>query len=99
MGFSNYEIVKGDIEETLKDYENLNICFSCVDLNFYRSTKAALTFLEKTLSKGGLIFEDDYEHIDGVTLAYNESCFIDADIAVEHPGRFFTKDLTNGITM
>tara|TARA_R110000765_G_scaffold391975_1_gene485032 strand:- start:702 stop:1325 length:624 start_codon:yes stop_codon:yes gene_type:complete len=91
MGFTNYEIVKGNIEETLKNYENLDICFSTVDLNFYKSTKLALAFLEKTLVEGGLLFEDDYDHIEGVTLAYDESCFNPADMisSPDDPRRCF----------
>ena len=95
MGFSNYEIVKGNIEETLKNYENLNICFSTVDLNFYKSTKVALAFLEKTLVKGGLLFEDDYGNIEGVTLAYDESCFSSAD----PNGIFFVRSGGEGLNI
>lgn len=55
-------IVNGYIEKTIKS-SNLpkEVCFAYVDFDFYEPTNIVLEFLNKTLSKGGVIVVDDYD--------------------------------------
>lgn len=71
IGFDNYVIVKGKIEDTLPNIKS-KPCFVSLDMNHYEPTKFCLDYLSDT-GFDGLIFEDDYNHIDGITLAFNES--------------------------
>jgi hypothetical protein len=75
IDYTNYEIVKGDIFLTLPKFKDHNICFASLDLNYYAPTKFALEFLQTNKFKG-VIFEDDYNHIKGITDAFNESKFV-----------------------
>ena len=72
VGYNNYEIVKGDIFNTLPGYKTHSISFASLDLNYYTPTKFALEFLHSNNFKG-VIFEDDYENIEGITDAFNEN--------------------------
>lgn len=70
--FKNYRIVKGDIFETF-ELKYPKFCFASLDLNFYNPTVRALSFMENHLSENGLIIEDDYNNIEGITKAFNEN--------------------------
>lgn len=70
--FDNYELVKGNILETLKDFKDKKVCFASTDLNFYIPTKASFSYLKDNLAEGGLIFEDDYLNIEGITKCVDE---------------------------
>jgi SAM-dependent methyltransferase len=70
IGYTNYKIVQGDVLKTFElDYPQF--CFASLDLNFYEPTMSAIKFMEKHISPGGIIIEDDYENIDGITQAFN----------------------------
>lgn len=71
LKFNNYQIVKGDIFETLPK-TNTKIAFATTDLNHYVPTKFALEYLCEKLSDQGMIFEDDYGNIQGINLAIDE---------------------------
>lgn len=89
IGYSNYEIVKGDIFNTLPDYKTHSISFASLDLNYYTPTRFALEFLYNTNFKG-VIFEDDYENIKGITDAFNENLYIKKSVALKSArGGFF----------
>lgn len=75
IGYSNYELVKGDIFDTLPKFKDHPISFASLDLNYYAPTKFALQFLQTNNFKG-TIFEDDYQNIDGITNAFDESIFV-----------------------
>lgn len=86
IGFDNYEIVKGNIEETLPKIK-AKPCFVSLDMNHYEPTKFCLDYLDK-IEFGGLIFEDDYNHIEGVTLAFDESKAKRVEIKTNRGGFF-----------
>jgi hypothetical protein len=69
LGFSNYVIVKGDILETLESAPIF--CFASLDLNLFVPTSKSLTVLENKLSKDGVVIEDDYNNITGITQAFS----------------------------
>ena len=71
IDFSDYSIIEGDIEQTLKQV-NLSPSFASLDLNYYQSTKIALQFLQKKHFDYTILWEDDLNHIYGVTQAYKE---------------------------
>lgn len=87
IGYSNYKIVKGDILETFAlDYPKF--CFASLDLNFYGPTVSAINFMEEHMTTGGVIIEDDYDNIDGITKAFDENKNIKI-INQFHPGASF----------
>lgn len=71
LDFDNYEIVVGDIFETLSSIKT-KIGFATTDLNHYLPTKFALEYLSENLEDNGMIFEDDYSNIEGISLAVDE---------------------------
>ena len=71
INFSDYSIIEGDIEKTLNDI-NLSPSFASLDLNYYKSTKIALKYLHKNHHDYTILWEDDINHIHGVTEAYSE---------------------------
>jgi hypothetical protein len=71
LDFHNYEIIKGDIAETLPKLDGVKIAFATTDLNWYLPTKIAVTHLKKNLQEGGLFHEDDFNNITGITECIN----------------------------
>jgi hypothetical protein len=85
--FSNYEIVKGKIQETIINY-NFNISFASTDFNHYEPTKIALEYCKNHLHNNGIIFEDDYDHIEGIIKVYNETNWLEK---INKSNEFFKK--------
>lgn len=88
MNFNNYEIVQGDVCETLKEIKE-KPAFISLDLNYYASTKGALEILNKNHYKHTIIWEDDYDNIQGINKAYNECDFIKGIDLDQSRGNFF----------
>jgi O-methyltransferase len=67
-------IVKGPVEETLRDPANLpvEIAILRLDTDFYESTKAELEILYPRLSNGGVLIVDDYGEWAGARRAVDE---------------------------
>ena len=74
--FSNYELIKGNVIQTLPNYlkknKKLKISLLHLDLDIYEPTKFVLEILYEKISKNGIILFDDYAHIKGATLAVDE---------------------------
>ena len=64
---SNISLIKGMVEETLKNAENLpdKISILRLDTDFYESTKVELEVLYPRLVKGGVLIIDDYGWWEG----------------------------------
>ena len=80
--FTNYELIDGDIRNTLPEFlkKNTTEKFSLIhlDMDVYEPTAFVLGKLYDQLVDGGLIVIDDYNTVEGATIAVNE--FI-----VQHP--------------
>lgn len=74
VGNRDLRTVKGPVEETLGDLENLpeRIAILRLDTDFYESTKAELEVLYPRLSKGGVLIVDDYGEWAGARKAVDE---------------------------
>ena len=74
--FSNYELINGDIRDTLPDFLKKNSAerFSLIhlDIDVYEPTAFVINQLFKRLVKGGLIIIDDYNTVEGATIAIDE---------------------------
>jgi hypothetical protein len=66
--------VKGSVEQTLRDAENLPdlIAVLRLDTDWYESTRAELERLYPRLSPGGVLIIDDYGHWEGARKAVDE---------------------------
>lgn len=75
-GYTNFELIKGDVIKTLPNYLKKNsgakIALLHLDLDVYRPTKFVINNLYKRMSKGGIILVDDYAEIAGATNAIDE---------------------------
>ena len=73
--FKNFELIKGNIEETipkfLKKNKKLKISFLHLDLDVFKPTMFALDKFYKKVSKNGIILIDDYGQVKGATKATN----------------------------
>jgi len=71
--FSNFELIKGNINKTLALYlkknSYLKISLLHLDLDVYSPTLFALRKLYKYVSKGGVVLIDDYATVKGATEA------------------------------
>lgn len=80
--FTNYELINGDVRNTLLDFlkKNTSEKFSLIhlDMDVYEPTAFVLDKLFDRLVPGGLIVIDDYNTVEGATTAVDE--FI-----VQHP--------------
>jgi hypothetical protein len=80
--FTNYELIDGDVRNTLLDFLKKNTVekFSLIhlDMDVYEPTAFVLEKLYNRLVTGGLIVIDDYNTVEGATTAVDE--FI-----VQHP--------------
>jgi hypothetical protein len=80
--FTNYELINGDVRNTLLDFlkKNTSEKFSLIhlDMDVYEPTAFVLDKLFDRLVTGGLIVIDDYNTVEGATTAVDE--FI-----VQHP--------------
>jgi len=73
-GFNNIELRSGQFPESAKDLGDARFAFVYLDMDFYLSTRMALEWFMKRMSKGGKIVLDDYEwpHCPGVKQAVDE---------------------------
>lgn len=84
-----YELVKGDVCETLPEYleghPETVIALAFCDLDIYEGTKAALTNIKDRMTKGGIIVLDEINHPDwpGETIALDETFGI-KNIKLQH---------------
>ena len=74
--FVNYEIIQGDIVETLpkfvSEHPELKIALLHIDVDVYQPTKIILEHLYDKVVKGGVIIFDDYGTVAGETKAVDE---------------------------
>jgi len=74
--FSNFKLIKGNIENSLPHFlrknKNLKVSFLHLDMDVYEPTKYALNFFYKYMSKKGIILIDDYGQVKGATRATRE---------------------------
>jgi hypothetical protein len=77
LGFDNYEIIQGDINnaDTI-DRLPASVCFASLDFNMFVPTIYTLGYLSQVMSNKSIVIEDDYENIDGITLAFNHLCHV-----------------------
>ncbi len=70
----NINFIKGKVEETLLDINNLpkKISLLRLDTDFYSSTKIELNILFPLLEKNGILIVDDYGHFMGAKKAVDE---------------------------
>jgi hypothetical protein len=77
-GFGNYELVEGDVRNTvprvLDERPELRIALLHLDMDVYEPTNDAITMLEDRLVPGALIVIDDYGTVGGATQAIDELC-------------------------
>lgn len=84
--FQNYELVKGDIIETIPEYishhPELKIALLHIDVDVYKPSVTILKNLFDKVVKGGLVVFDDYGTVAGETRAVDEF-FADEDVHIE----------------
>lgn len=75
-GFTNYELIQGDILKTLPKFlkQNPHVRFSLlhIDVDVYEPTKVILETCYDLLVRGGVLMLDDYGTIEGETKAVDE---------------------------
>lgn len=75
-GFTNFELIKGNVAESLHeyfmahDYERISLLH--LDMDVYEPTKLALGILIDKIVPGGLVVIDDYGTVNGATEAVDE---------------------------
>lgn len=87
-GFKNYELIKGDIIETLPRFldsnPSLRISLLHIDVDVYKPTKVILESLWDKLVTGGILMLDDYGTVEGETKAVDEF-FTEKSITIRKP--------------
>lgn len=87
-GFKNYELIRGDINETIPEYISGNpsckISLLHIDVDVYEPTKTILELLWDKIAKGGILMLDDYGTIEGETKAVDEF-FKEKNIQINKP--------------
>ena len=75
-GFGNYELVAGDILETVprhvQAHPELKVALLHIDLDVYEPTKVVLDHLYERVVKGGVVVFDDFGTVAGETRAIDE---------------------------
>jgi hypothetical protein len=75
-GFTNVELIKGDILETLPKFlaEHPEYRFAALhfDMDVYSPTKIALEILWERVVPGGILIFDDFGSVEGATVAIEE---------------------------
>ena len=75
-GFGNYELIAGDVRNTLPDLletrPELRVALLHLDLDVYEPTVEVLRLLETRLVVGALVMVDDYASVGGASLAIDE---------------------------
>ena len=74
--FMNYELIQGNVIETidsfLDDHPSIKISLLHLDMDVYEPTRYALEHLWPRLSVGGVLLIDDYSTVAGATQAVDE---------------------------
>jgi hypothetical protein len=74
--FENYELIKGDILDTIPNYvanhPELKIAFLHIDVDVYEPTLEILNFMYERVVRGGVILFDDFGTVAGETRAIDE---------------------------
>lgn len=74
--FTNFELIKGDVRDTLQSFLNKNnfdrYSLIHLDMDVYEPTVFVLDKLFDRLVKGGIIVIDDYNAVEGATIAVDE---------------------------
>lgn len=85
-GFENYELIKGDVLDTIPKYiakhPELKIALLHIDVDVYKPSVAILNYLFDRVVTGGLIVLDDYGTVAGETKAVDEF-FMERDVIIE----------------
>lgn len=75
-GFSSYELIPGNVKDTLPAYvqthPELKIALLNLDFDVYDATRIALEHLAPRMVAGGIIMLDDYGTVAGATRAIDE---------------------------
>ncbi len=84
--FANYELVQGDISDTipkyLSEHPELKIALLHVDVDVYKPSVVILNNLHERVVRGGLVVFDDFGTVAGETKAVDEF-FKAADVLIE----------------
>jgi hypothetical protein len=87
-GFTNYELIEGDILDTVDAFDKRNpaakIALLHIDVDVYEPTKKILEQLWDKVVKGGIVMLDDYGTIEGETKAVDEF-FADKNVKINKP--------------
>lgn len=74
--FQNYELIEGDLSETLPQYiaahPELKISLLHIDVDIYEPTIETLELLYERIVSGGLLILDDYGTVAGETIAVDQ---------------------------
>lgn len=85
-GFKNYELIKGDLTDTIPDYiynhPELKISLLHIDVDVYKPSVTILNHLFDKVVSGGLIVFDDFGTVFGETRAVDEF-FSEKDVIIE----------------
>lgn len=75
-GFSNIQLNKGNVLQTLPVFEkenpNLRVALLHLDMDVFDPTSKALEIFSKYMVKGGIIIIDDYATVEGATRAVDQ---------------------------
>jgi len=75
-GFGNYELIEGDVSETIPEYvalhPELKISLLHIDVDVYKPSALILEHLFERVVSGGLVVFDDYSTVAGETRAVDE---------------------------
>tara|TARA_Y100000748_G_C15402606_1_gene452100 strand:+ start:108 stop:779 length:672 start_codon:yes stop_codon:yes gene_type:complete len=75
-GFKNYDLIKGDINNTLpkflNKYPEKRYSLVHIDVDVYEPTKTILHNIWNKIVKGGILILDDYGTVEGETVAVDE---------------------------
>jgi len=84
----NFELVEGDILETLpvylKQYPQLKISLLHIDVDVYEPTVYILQHLWQRIVPGGILMLDDYGKVNGETMAVDEF-FANSPVVIHKP--------------
>ena len=90
-GLTNYQLIEGDIRETLPTFLSnnpaLKIALLHIDVDVYEPTKVILDHLWSKVVKGGILMLDDYGTVDGETKAVDE--FFEGVDTVIHKPKYY----------
>ena len=85
--FTNYELIDGDVRDSLPNFLKKNSAerFSLIhlDMDVYEPTAYVLKTLYNRLVTGGLIVIDDYNAVEGATIAVDEFIAQNPNLKVE----------------